>query len=322
MNISATIRAFLNAHQLDGLGIVAVSGGADSIALLRGMLDNATVHVVHFNHQLRGEASDADAAFVEATANHFQRPITTVSADVTKLAEGENWEATARTFRYDHLQRLAEELQAGWVATGHTADDQAETVLHHLIRGSGLSGLRGIAPIRPLTDNGVSLVRPLLNVTRNQVETFLTELGQEYRTDATNVDAKFTRNRIRHELRPMLRSFNPGIDNALSRAADHFREVDDYLQQQAVQLLNHAARPKAGTCIVLDVNALAQAPQLLRCEVYRMVWRSMGWPIAAMTRQHWHRVDAVAVGSATACDFPANVHVRRVGSVIQLHRQC
>ena len=316
MNIPETIRRFLSEHQLAGPGLLAVSGGADSITLLRGMLDAKIdrCHVVHFNHQFRGEASDADAEFVQSTAKQLGVPCTIISANVTELAQGQNWEATARDFRYTHLQRLAAEWNAGWVATGHTADDQAETVLHHLIRGSGLSGLRGIAPIRNISDS--VLVRPLLNFTRKQVESYLLDLNQTYRTDATNFDAKFTRNRIRHELLPILRTFNGSIDNALSRTADHFREVTQYIHEQATQILQKVERPRAGNCVILDVNVLSLAVPLLRCEVYRLIWQREGWPTLAMTRQHWLRLDAVTTG----CDFPDGVHVRRVRNVVQLWR--
>lgn len=277
-------------------------------------------HVVHFNHQFRGEASDADAAFVEVTAKRLGVPVTIISANVSELAQGQNWEATARDFRYEHLQRLGKELNLSWAATGHTADDQAETVLHHLIRGSGMSGLRGVAPIRYLGDSTMSLIRPMLNITRKEVEAYLAELGQDYRTDATNADPRFTRNRIRHELLPMLRTFNVNVDAALTRSADHFCEIDDYLSQQTQDLFHRAVRPPMGRYKILDVTALSLGAPLIRRELYRLVWRSMLWPIGAMTRQHWLRVDDVAMGTLTACDFPEGVHVRRVRDVVRFWR--
>ena len=318
MNIPETIRHFVQAHQLTGPGLLAVSGGADSIALLRGMLDAKIegCHVVHVNHQSRGADSDDDAEFVQDTGVSLKVPATIVSINITKLAHGENWEATARRIRYLEFEKVARRERASWVATGHTADDQAETVLHHLIRGSGLSGLRGIAPIRKLGDSAVSVFRPMLNITRKQVEAYLAELGQDYRTDATNFDAKLTRNRIRHELLPMLRTFNVGVDSALLRTAEHVREVTEYLHEQALQLLQQAEQPRIGNRVILSVNALSLAPQLLRCEVYRLIWEREQWPVNAMTRTHWLRVDGVT----TACDFPDGVHVRRVRDVVQLSR--
>lgn len=129
------------------LGVVAVSGGADSVALLRALVDcGGRVAVGHMNHELRGEESDGDEAFVVELAGRLGVPVRTHRVNVAAL--GGNVESTARTVRYEWLTSVANELGADWIATGHTADDQAETVLHRLIRGTGLQGLRGIACVR------------------------------------------------------------------------------------------------------------------------------------------------------------------------------
>src|SRR5829696_3493611 len=152
-------------------GVVAVSGGADSVALLRALADDPPVPglvVAHLNHRLRGAESDADAAFVAGLFPHL--PHRTEAIDVAAAAEGDNLEDTARRVRYDFLARVAREARAGagWVATAHTLDDQAETVLHRLIRGTGVRGLRGIAESRELIP-GVRLLRPMLTVARVEV---------------------------------------------------------------------------------------------------------------------------------------------------------
>src|SRR5690606_24443286 len=128
---------------------------------------------------------------------------------------GENLEQVAREERYAWLARVAAEEGAGWVATGHTADDQAETVLHRLLRGTGLRGLRGIAARRELRP-GIWLLRPLLHLGRADVLAYLGALGQDYRRDSSNLDPRFTRNRIRSELLPLLRTFNPDVTRALA----------------------------------------------------------------------------------------------------------
>src|SRR5262249_22835052 len=148
----------------------------------------------------------------------------------------ENLEATARRLRYDWLAQTAAVAGAGWVATGHTADDQAETVLHRLIRGAGLHGGRGIAAVR--RDPGpVPVVRPLLAVSRSDVLAYLAEVGQPFRTDSTNADPALTRNRIRAKVLPLLRTFNPEVVSALARLARQADEAARFLDDEALKLI-------------------------------------------------------------------------------------
>src|SRR5262249_54909010 len=145
-----------------------------------------------------------------------------------------NREAHARRQRYDWLTKVAAESGIPWIATGHTADDQAETVLFRLLRGTGLDGLRGIAPIRALAGE-VRVVRPLLSATRQDVLDYLAGLGQDYRTDESNADRRFTRNRIRHELLPLLaRAYNPRVREVLCRLASQAAEVHTAFRDVAV----------------------------------------------------------------------------------------
>src|SRR5260370_36490025 len=194
--------------------VVAVSGGADSVALLRALLKltpNTDLIVAHMNHGLRGAESDADESFVRALhaelaakgAVRLQFRCERCNMGEIALAEGANLEAVARRERYRWLAEVAASAGVAHVATGHTADDQAETVLFRLLRGAGLQGLRGIAARRNLRP-GVELIRPLLSVTRRQVLEFLRDIVQPFREDRSNADLRFTRNRIRHELLPQL----------------------------------------------------------------------------------------------------------------------
>src|SRR6516165_2210826 len=206
-------------------GVVAVSGGPDSVALLRLLLvlhksgSIGTLTVAHLNHQLRDAASDVDEDFVRCLATNLGLPFRGQRINVAELARarGENLEGTARQVRYDWLTEIARREGARWVATGHTADDQAETVLHRLVRGTGLQGLSGIPPSRELAP-GIELIRPLLNTTRAEVLSYLKDIRQSFCTDASNTDLSFTRNRIRQELLPALaRDFNPEIVSVLCR---------------------------------------------------------------------------------------------------------
>jgi tRNA(Ile)-lysidine synthase len=322
--VSRVVEAIRAFPGLSGPGIVAVSGGADSVALLRGLHEAGAgpLTVAHFNLHLRGAESDADAEFVREQAAGLGLSFQLGEADVRAIAAGDNLEATARRLRYDWLAGVG----AGWVATGHTADDQAETVLHRIIRGTGVQGLRGIAPSRELVP-GVRLVRPLLDVTRADVLDYLTDLGQPYRDDSSNADRRFTRNRIRHELLPLLKTFSPAIVDVLGRLAEQSGSAATALGWVASELLDRYELPPAGDILVLDAapfdpptDLTALVPPYLLREMFRAIWERKYWPTGGMTADHWDRLLAVARGDPSSADFPGGVHVRRVGRVVQLGR--
>ena len=220
------------------------------------------VTVAHLNHQLRGAESDVDEQFVIGLGARMDNvAVHTHRLDVAALAqaEGENLEAVARSARYRWLTEVAREASARWVLTGHTANDQAETVLHRLLRGTGLQGLRGIAARRPLADD-VSLLRPLLRVKREDVLAYLDHLSQDYREDRTNRDLERTRNRIRHELLPHLAAdYNPGIIDVLVRLAEQADGAYREEEAEALALLRDAERPRAEAILVFDCDRLARA---------------------------------------------------------------
>lgn len=314
------VTAFFAGHRLPpGPGVVAVSGGADSVALLRALraAGMGPLHLAHFHHHLRGAEADADVVFVRDLAGGLECEFHLGEADVP--AAGGNVEAAARRLRYEWLAGVAARTGAAWVATGHTADDQAETVLHRLLRGTGLRGLRGIAAVMPL--GGSRLVRPLLAVTRADVLAFLAGLGQPYRTDSTNADPRYTRNRIRAELLPLLTTFNPDAPAALNRAAQQAGEAFGLIDRFATDLLARAELPRAGDLVILDAATLTAAEPLLAREAFRRVWEREGWPGSRFHAAHWHRLLAVANGDPPAADFPGGLAAWRVGRVVRLGRR-
>ena len=313
-----------------GPGVVAVSGGADSVALLRALhaVQAGPLAVAHVNHRLRGADSDADEAFVRELCATLGVPCRVKSLDVAALAAGENLESTARRVRYEFFAEVAAEAGAKWVATGHTADDQAETVLHRLVRGTGLQGLRGVASERaggvspPVIETGgltppARLLRPLLTVTRADVLAYLAALGQPFREDASNADPRFTRNRIRHELLPLLKTFNPDVVSALAHLAEHAGEAHEVLTALARELLAKAERPRAGDAIILDAATLA-APRAVVRAALRLVWERESWPTGEMGFDAWDRAVEVASGTLPACDFHGGVSMRHAGRVVQI----
>jgi tRNA(Ile)-lysidine synthase len=324
-DLLAKVRRQLAVLGLVGRGVVAISGGPDSVALLRALLvfrEEGVVGplvVAHLNHQMRGVESDADEAFVkQLCAGGLQWRGTRIDVPEEARRRGTGLEETARTVRYEWLASVAAEVGAAWVATGHTADDQAETVLHRLLRGAGLRGLSGIPLRRPLTA-GVELVRPLLSVRRGEVLCYLQSLGQDWREDRSNADLRHTRNRLRHELLPLLaEQYNPGIVPLLCRLAEQADEVCRAAEEEAAGLVQAAELPRAGTLLILEAACLEQAPRRLVREALRLLWRREDWPLGGMGFADWDRAAAAALGEAAAVDLPGGIHVRRSGRVVQL----
>lgn len=317
-----------------GAGLVAaLSGGPDSVALVRGLLAapvlaGGKLVLAHLNHQLRGPDSDADEAFVRQLFEalrpgwsgelifHAER----IDVAARARAESDNLESVAREVRYDWLAGIARRESVRWVVTGHTADDQAETVLHRLLRGTGLRGLRGIAA-RRLLNGDVELVRPLLTVTKAGVLAYLESEGQAFRQDASNQDLRFTRNRIRHELLPHLAGhYNPAIVAILNRLAEGADELFRAQEVEVKALLAIAEKPRAGGLVILDRESLASAPRHLVREVFRLIWIREGWPQNRMNFPAWDRLPDLAVGDGRAVDLAGGVRARRRGRMIQLGR--
>lgn len=320
-----TVEAALRRHGIEGAPIVvAVSGGTDSTALLRAMRElqpGDQLIAAHFNHRLRGAESDGDAAFVRALAgSHGCRfleesasaPPQRTDADSDERS-GPRSEEALRRERYRFLERTAAAAGARAVLTAHTADDQAETILHHLLRGTGLRGLGGIPACRPLSPSSdVRLVRPLLDVSRAEITAWLMELGQPWRTDSSNDSAAYTRNRLRHELLPALRSrYQPDIDDKLRQLGVQAREVSDYLRREARQLLEGALVEAGADEAVLDTRSLEPAPRVLLREAMVELWTDRGWPRQRMTFDHWERLVDVLVRVHRAVELPEGLEARR-----------
>jgi tRNA(Ile)-lysidine synthase len=229
---SLTERHHVTAGQRIG---IAVSGGADSVALLRLFLELRTelgivLSVVHFNHKLRGKAADRDEAFVGKLAENYGLPFHVARENIAAKAKQEraNVEDVARRARYAYFERLVSDGRVDRIAVAHTADDQAETVLSHILRGTGIAGVGGIHP------EAGAVFRPLLRVRRGPLRVYLRSLGQAWREDATNRDVKRTRARIRHKLVPFLEEeFQSAVVEHLCQLADLAREEDAWLESSA-----------------------------------------------------------------------------------------
>ena len=225
--------------------IVAVSGGADSLALLHLLTSlqarlKVRLHAATLDHGLRGQAGADDARYVADLCEQWGIPCTVGAANVPELMKAERLgvEAAARRARYGFLASVAREQGAERVAVAHHLGDQAETVLMHLLRGAGVTGLKGMAYAAPMPYHPtLTLVRPLLNVTRREIEAYLDEHGLTARHDATNDGRDTTRNRIRHDVLPVLRAINPRIDRVLAQLAETASVEDDFIEAELQRIL-------------------------------------------------------------------------------------
>ncbi len=244
--------------------LAAVSGGPDSVALLRALdrlRPGVTEKLVvgHFHHGLRGERATADQQFVVDLCRSLGIRCELGQADLSQRLTGDGLEAAARESRYRFLQETAERLGARYVVTGHTADDQAETILHHILRGTGLSGLAGMRRVRLLSP-AVTLVRPLLEVSRREVFEYLGRVEQPFCQDETNLDRSLTRNRIRHELLPLLaENYSPTIVEALLRLGGLAGDAQRVVEKQAEALLEQVVVERDDAHVVFRCEMLRRS---------------------------------------------------------------
>ncbi len=303
---------------------VAVSGGADSVALLRVLLElrsalGIVLSVAHFNHHLRGEASDADQAFVAELALDCGLEFFAGHGDV-RAHSGQHrltLEASARQLRYQWFWRLACEQNLDEIATGHTLDDQAETVLMRLLRGAGTRGLAGIYPDRKLEASPSAgfrarVVRPQLNVTRAEVEAYLAALNQPWREDDSNRDPRFLRNRMRHELLPLLeREYNPNLRQVLSEAAEIARGEEEYWSA----VVEPELRARTAAPLTLDVTGFPELSLPLRRRLLKRFIENEG---LAADFEHIENILRCAIGHMARTELPGGWTATREGDRIRL----
>lgn len=304
------VLAYIREHGLLRAGdrvAVAVSGGPDSVALLRLLLElrselGLVLAVAHFHHGIRGAEADADQKFVAELAHAHSLPLHTASADAPAHAalHGLSLETAARELRYAWFRKLLDDGEAGRVATGHTLDDQAETVLMRLLRGSGTRGLAGIFP-RVETAGEGAIVRPLLGVRRREIEEYLGAVGQPWREDQSNRDPQHLRNRIRHQLLPQLeRDYNPSLARVLSESAELARAEEEYWSAEVGRLL-----PRVWRAGALDTRELARHPLALQRRLLRAAGESLGLRLNFEHVQGLLRLAAMtAAGPARFCELP------------------
>ncbi|UCC91025.1 MAG: tRNA lysidine(34) synthetase TilS [Dehalococcoidia bacterium] len=258
--------------------LVAVSGGPDSVCLLHILVKlkkelGIRLHIAHLNHQLRGAESEADAQYVSNLARRLGIPFTIEQRDVKGYQKHKriSLEEAAREVRYTFLAQVAKAIGASQVAVGHTMDDHIETILMHLVRGTGTRGLRGLQPCTEwqFSGNNLTIIRPLLQVSREETANYCHEHELKPRIDASNLSLSPLRNRIRHQLLPLLKSYNPQVTEALLRSASIASEDLAFIDKEGIQLWDEIAQQQENT-IILDKKRLLELPSALKRHLLRM----------------------------------------------------
>ena len=312
MDFLTSLRRFIHKHDLlprrarGSTGapaapvVVGVSGGADSLALLHALNElapeyNLRLHVAHLDHQLRGDEAQADASFVRDIAQAWGLPYTIDSRDVTGCARDYklSLEEAARQVRYGFLREVALAQQSETIAVAHNADDQAESVLMHFLRGSGLSGLRGMLPKMHLAEYRVSpptanfqpptsdlyLIRPLLATSRAAIEEYCQQHDLHPRTDSTNADTTYFRNRLRHDLLPLLETYNPQIRSILCRTADVIAAEHEVLQAHTNYSWGMTVVEETASAITFDLAMWREQPIGVRRAMLRQAIHQLRPPL-------------------------------------------
>jgi len=259
--------------------LVAVSGGADSVCLLHVLINlreelNLNLHVAHLDHGLRGVEAEADATYVTRLASRLGVPATIEKRDVTAYKQEHrlSTEEAAREVRYRFLAETAASIGSDMVAVGHTGDDQVETVLMHLVRGSGTRGLVGLRPLNRWQSPGgpaITVIRPLLGVSRRETEAYCRRHRLAARTDTSNLSLSPLRNRIRLELLPLLREYNPRVAEAVLRTAAIVADDLAFIDAETERLWKKVADMRQNT-VVLDRDAFGRLPPLIKRNLLRL----------------------------------------------------
>ncbi|MDK2808014.1 MAG: tRNA(Ile)-lysidine synthase [Clostridiales bacterium] len=255
--------------------IVGVSGGADSVCLLLLLLElkemfQLSLRIVHVHHGIRGAQADADQQFVEALGDRYQIPVEVIKKDVRAYAKKEKKteEEAGRILRYEAFAVSLQKNGANKIAIAHNKNDNAETMLFHLARGSGIKGLSGIAPVRG------AIIRPLLCVERCEIEEYLKRRGQPYCTDATNLEDVYSRNQIRHHLLPLLEEINEKCVEHMSQTASLLLEAQEYLGVQAERVLETVTKREDAQVLIFVERLQMEAP-ILQKEIIRKILENL-----------------------------------------------
>ena len=314
--------------------VVGISGGPDSSALLHCLFrlrqrHDLRLHVAHLNHDFRGEEAEEDARFATALASDLALPATVERRDVLhyqKVRRISSFEQAARELRYSFLAEVAEGIGASAVAVGHTSDDVAETVLLHILRGSGIQGLRGMSESSPWPfprkGRELRVFRPLLNATKSDTESYCRELGKEYRIDSGNYLPRFTRNRVRQNLLPLLESeYNPRVRESLVRLSRTASLELDYMEAEIERLWPRVA-VEEDDAVGFDQPALVAVHPALQKLLFRKAFAHLLGDTRRLGERHLNAMVELAQSQAAgrSLDLPNGLRLHRSYEYLRLSR--
>lgn len=295
--------------------LVCVSGGADSVALLhvlnrlRGGL-GISLHIAHLDHMMRPRESHKDMLFVKKIAKRFDIPVTASRINVPQIVQkkGSSLEDTARDERYKFFLKVALKINANKIATAHTMDDQAETVLMRLLRGSGVTGLRGIPPKRSM-DNCLVL-RPLIRIWKRDLVDYLKENNLNFRLDSSNLDINILRNRIRLKLLPLIKKgYNPNISEVLVNISENLNDIFEYMEEESRKAFLDSRMKANDDEVAISLSKLLKRDIAIQKEIVRMAIRELKGDLNRITYNHWQDIDSMIKEKSTGAslDLPDGI---------------
>jgi tRNA(Ile)-lysidine synthase len=311
--------------------LCAVSGGPDSVAMLHILKElndvqqmGWKIHVAHVNHGLRGKASDEDEEFAKTLAEKLSLPYHSTTVDVKALHEKEKktLEEAGRELRHDYLAKVALEINAQKIALAHNLDDQAETILHRILRGTGLRGLKGMAPIRVISKKAdLFVVRPMIEIERYEIEAYLREKGIAYKTDLSNFDTSITRNKIRHKLFPMLESeFNPRVKMALVKLGQTSGSFYLLLREIANEVYENTKMISGEGEVCLSVEEFSKLPPAIQTLIIDRAVKTVLGRVPQLNFEHYLEIISLCGehGYQKAIRLPRGLEARREGYILKI----
>jgi len=315
--VNSTIEKYRMLEKKDKV-LAGVSGGPDSITLLHVLSAvkkeySLDVLIAHLDHKFRGDESDADRKFCEGLAKKYNLEIVSGQIDVPRIAKekGISPEEAARIERYNFFKKVAGAKGIKKIAVGHTMDDQAETVLMRLIRGAGMLGLGGMSPVKDM--QGFKIIRPLIEVSRKEIEDFISQNNLRFRQDSSNEKNIFTRNKIRRELIPILeKDFNANIKEVLVNMAENLRLENEFLSRYAKRKFKSVSRNKHGG-ILIDIRRLKKHPEAVRKRILRAALGELKGDLRRLTYQHWKEIEDLIDDRPvnSKVDLPAGISITK-----------
>ena len=301
--------------------LVAVSGGADSIFLLQALnhlkskLKLKRLIVCNLDHGLRGKESSEDSLFVKKIAEDLDLGFIHKKIDLSKNRSKDlSTEEIAREERYIFFKDAAKAAKANVVATGHTLDDQAETILMRIIKGASLKGIVGIAPVR--REGDLRVIRPLFELEKKEIEKYLDERGVHYRIDSTNAEPIYFRNVVRSEVLPYLEKYNPRLKRALTSLAEHLREDFEFIKE-AKSKFRHKVSGIEGR-VGIKLKDIVTQPRALQKEILRDCLEKSGGEVKRLSFRHWKELEQLLrhKGKGASLDLPGSIRVSRTATEI------